>query len=98
MIKYIEEHHMKKDNRKFFKDAKEIQKGFVPREVNSKDEMENIISEKDKILQRWIDYFEAILNNHTTENLVYTKAYRGGGGGRRRIKIIAKKYRDGRKN
>jgi hypothetical protein len=30
MIKYIEEHHMKKDNRKFFKDAKETQKGFVP--------------------------------------------------------------------
>jgi hypothetical protein len=50
MIKYIEEHHMKKDNREFFKDAKEIRKGFVPREVNCKDEMGNIISEKDKIL------------------------------------------------
>jgi hypothetical protein len=47
-IKHIEEHHTKKDNRKFFKDAKEIQKGFIPREINCKDEMGNIILEKDK--------------------------------------------------
>jgi hypothetical protein len=55
MIKYIEEHHMK-DKRKFFKDAKEIRKGFVPREFNCKDEMGNIISEKDKILKQWKHY------------------------------------------
>jgi Ran GTPase-activating protein (RanGAP) involved in mRNA processing and transport len=38
--------------------------------------MGNIISKKDKILQRWKDYFETILNNHTTENLLYSEAYR----------------------
>jgi hypothetical protein len=76
MIKCIEEHHIKNDNRNFFKDAKEIQNGFVPREVNCKDEIGNIISEKDKILQRWKDYFETILKNHTTGNLVHIEACR----------------------
>lgn len=61
-FKSIEEFHEKGETRQVYQHVKEIKKGFQARTNICKDKEDNLIGDKVKIIERWAEYFEQLLN------------------------------------
>jgi hypothetical protein len=66
-IKKIEEMNENNGDRIFYQCVNRMKKGFQPKLNLCKDKEGNIISEEEKILYRWAEYFEELLNTAEEE-------------------------------
>jgi hypothetical protein len=57
-----------KETRKFYRKVNIIRKGYKPRIRMCKDKMGNLVTEKKKVLQRWAEQFDELLNGHGNED------------------------------
>lgn len=60
-IKIIEEKYSRQEIRNFYKDVKEINKGYKPKTPYIQDKEGNLLGEKKEIMQRWKCHFEELL-------------------------------------
>ena len=58
-----EEASRQKETRKFYRKVNIIRKGYKPRTGMCKDKMGNLVTEKKKVLQRWAEHFDELLND-----------------------------------
>jgi hypothetical protein len=54
--------------RKFFRKVNIIRNGYKPRTVMCKDKKGNLVTEKKKVLQRWAEHFDELMNGHVDED------------------------------
>jgi hypothetical protein len=64
----MEEAGRQKETRKFYRKVNIIRNGYKPRKVMCKDKKGNLITEKKKVLQRWTEHFDELLNGHVEED------------------------------
>ena len=58
MMEEIEELGIKKETRKFYRKVNVIKKGYKPRTGMCKDKIGNLVTGKQKVLQRWAKHFD----------------------------------------
>ena len=58
----IEEAGRQKEIRKFYRKVNIIRKGYKPRIEMCNDKMGNLVTGKKKVLQRWAEHFNELLN------------------------------------
>jgi hypothetical protein len=58
---HFEEHQ----SRKYYKEVEKVRAGFQPRINFCKDKEGNLITSKDKIMDRWVEHFSELLNKGT---------------------------------
>lgn len=75
-IKNIEELQIRKEYKKFYKEVNTLKTGFNPKLNVIKDSAGAILSEEHKVLDRWAEYFQNLLNNdqHEVHHPVYQTA------------------------
>jgi hypothetical protein len=64
----IKEAGRKKETRKFYRKVNIIRNGYKPRTGKCKDKMGNLVTGKQKVLQRWAQHFDELLNGHGDED------------------------------
>jgi hypothetical protein len=69
----MEEAGRQKGTRKFYRKVNIIRNGYKPRTVMCKDKKGNLVTEKKKVLQRWAEHFDELLNGHVDEIKVLVK-------------------------
>jgi hypothetical protein len=67
LMEEIEETGRQKETRKFYRNVNIIRKGYKPRTVLCKDKMGNLETGKKKVLQRWAEHFDELLNGYEDE-------------------------------
>jgi hypothetical protein len=67
MMEEIEELGTKKETRKFYRKVNAIKKGYKPRTEMCKDKMGNLVIGKQKVLQRWAEHFDELINGQGAE-------------------------------
>lgn len=67
-LEQIEEMQNKKEVRAMFQGTREIKKGFQPRSSFCKDKAGCMIGDEKGIMERWVEYFEDLLND--TEEMI----------------------------
>ena len=67
LMEEIEEEGRRKETRKFYRKVNIIRKGYKPRTGMCKDKMGNLVTGKKKVLQRWAEHFDELLNGHGDE-------------------------------
>jgi hypothetical protein len=67
IIRQIEENHKRKEPRKFFNEIKQLRQQNTGLPYMCKDENNTVITQMDKILNRWKEYFRTILNSDIDE-------------------------------
>ena len=67
MMEEIEELGIKKETRKFYRKVNVIKKGYKPRTGMCNDKMGNLVTGKQKVLQRWAEHFNELINGQGTE-------------------------------
>jgi hypothetical protein len=63
----IEKAGRQKETRKFYRKVNIIRKGYKPGTGMCKDKMGNLVTGKKKVLQRWAEHFNELLNGHGDE-------------------------------
>jgi hypothetical protein len=63
----MEEAGRQKETRKFYRKVNIIRKGYKPIIGMHKDKKGNLITERKKVLQRWAEHFNELLNGHGDE-------------------------------
>jgi hypothetical protein len=63
----LEEAGKQKETRKFYRKVNVTKKVYKPRAGMCKDKMGNFITGKRKVLQRWAEHFDELLNGHGDE-------------------------------
>lgn len=61
-IKAIEGKYKNKEIRNFYRDVKEMRKGYQARTVHYKNKEGNLISNEEEVVERWKEYFDELLN------------------------------------
>ena len=61
LMEEIEETGRQKETRKFYRKVNVIRKGNKLRIGMCKDKKGNLVTEKRKVLQRWVEYFDELL-------------------------------------
>jgi len=64
-IRQIEENHKKNESRKFFSEIKKLKQQNIRIPFMCEDENSIVITQTNRILNRWMDYFRTILNLDT---------------------------------
>jgi len=64
----MEEASRQKETRKFYRKVNIIRKGYKPRIGMCKDKKGNLVTEKKKVLWRWAEHFDELLNGHGDED------------------------------
>jgi len=64
----MEEAGRQKETRKFYRKVNIIRKSYKPRIGMRKDKKGNLIIKKKKVLQRWAEHFDELLNGHGDED------------------------------
>ena len=67
LMEDIEEAGRQKETRKFYRKVNVIRKGYKPRIGTCKDKMGNLVMGERKVLQRWAEHFDELLNGHGDE-------------------------------
>jgi hypothetical protein len=62
-----EEAGKQKETRKFYRKVNVIKKGYKPRTEMCKDKMGYLVIGNRKLLQRWAEHFDELLNGHGDE-------------------------------
>jgi hypothetical protein len=55
-------------SRKFYRKVSIIRNGYKPRTMMCKDKKGNLVTGKKKVLQRWAEHFDELLNGHVDED------------------------------
>jgi hypothetical protein len=67
IVEEIEEVGAKKEIRNFYRKVNAIKKGYKPRTGMCKDKMGNLVIGKQKVLQRWAEHFDELINGQGAE-------------------------------
>jgi len=68
LMEEMEEASRQKETRKFYRKVNIISNGYKPRIGMRKDKKANLVTEKKKVLQRWAEHFDELLNGHGDED------------------------------
>ena len=66
-IEELDEMKDRNEVRKFYERTRDLKRGFQPRAVFFKDKNGNFVSDKNKILKRWQEYFYELLNKNNED-------------------------------
>ena len=68
LMEEMDEAGRQKETRKFYRKVNIIRKVYKPRIGMCKDKKGNLVTEKQKVLQRWAEHFAKLLNSHGDED------------------------------
>jgi len=68
LMEEMEKAGKQKETRKFYSKVNIIRKGYKPRIGMCKDKMGNLVTEKMKVLHRWAEHFDELLNGRGDED------------------------------
>jgi hypothetical protein len=69
-VEQIEKHQINQQPKNMYHNIKNQTKNFKPRINICKDKNENLISDRDKIIERWKEHFNELLNKHHSINTI----------------------------
>lgn len=74
----IEEKYRNREIRNFYQGVKKVKKGYQPRTTFCKDKDGNLVGTKEKITERWAEYFQELLSTQqiNSENRYVEQIYR----------------------